>query len=116
MGRMTLLVELEINPGQDEAFDGVSRKLVAVSEQEAGTLRYDWFVSADGRRVHIVEEFVDPAAFGVHAQNIAALMPEMAAAVTFVRTSVLGDVSSDARERLEGPGTSFYSHLRGVRR
>jgi len=116
MGRMTLLVELEIKPGQDEAFDGVSQKLVAISEEEAGTTRYDWFVSADGRRVHIVEDFVDPAAFGVHAQNIAALMPEMTAAVTFVRTSVLGDVSSDARERLKGPITSFYSPLRGFSR
>jgi quinol monooxygenase YgiN len=116
MGRMTLLVELEIKPDQDEAFDQVSKRLVEISEQEVGTLRYDWFVSADDKSVQIIEEFVDPAAFGVHAQNIADLMPEMAAAVTFVRTSVLGDVSGEARERLEGPGTSFYSPSRGFRR
>jgi quinol monooxygenase YgiN len=116
MGRMTLLVELEIKPDQDEAFDQVSKRLVEISEQEVGTLRYDWFVSADGKDVQIVEEFVDPAAFGVHAQNIADLMPEMAAAVTFVRTSVLGDVSAEARERLEGPGAIFYSPLRGFSR
>ena len=116
MGRMTLLVELQIKPGQDEAFDQVSRKLVGISEEEVGTLRYDWFVSADGKSVQVIEEFADPAAFDLHARNIVDLMPEIAAAVTFVRTSVLGDVSAEAREHLEGPGTSFYSPSRGFSR
>ena len=116
MGRMTMLVELAIMPGQEEAFDKVSQKLVEISEQETGTVRYDWFVSADGSSVQIIEEFVDPAAFDIHAQNIADVMPELAAAATFVRTSVLGDVSAGAREALGGPDTSFYRPSRGFRR
>jgi quinol monooxygenase YgiN len=113
---MTLLVELTIKPSQDEAFDRVSQKLVEISEQETGTLRYDWFMSADGKSVQIIEEFADPAAVSVHAQNIADLMPEMAATATFARTSVLGDIDDEIRARVQGPDTSFYGDLRGFSR
>jgi len=48
--RIRLLVELEIQDGKFADFEGVAKQLVAVSEQEPGTLNFKFYLSGDRRR------------------------------------------------------------------
>jgi quinol monooxygenase YgiN len=49
---MTILVraEVRVRPGRREEFTSVARALERAAASEAGTLRYDWYRSADPRR------------------------------------------------------------------
>ena len=107
MARFVMLVELEVH--DPAAFRLVAEQLIAIAEEEPGTLRYEWFESADGRTVQIIEEFVDEAAFGVHGGNIGDLIADASGLFDFAGTKVLGAVSAERRETMSArPTTAFF--------
>jgi quinol monooxygenase YgiN len=114
MASLILLVELRVTDA--EAFRPAAQRLIAISEAEPGTLRYEWFSSDDGLDVRIIEEFADEAALDTHGANIAEAITGLLAAADLVRTGVLGEVSEQRRARMAGPGTGFLGYFAGFKR
>ena len=114
MAGVILLVELRVK--DLDAFAAASATLVEISQAEPGTLRYEWFASADGLEVRIIEEFADEAALAVHAEHIESTVPALLAAADIVRTGVLGEVSDERRERMASPATGFLGYYAGFKR
>ncbi len=47
-----LAVDFTINEGKLAAFESIAQEMVAGSGKEAGTLGYEWFLSADRNRLY----------------------------------------------------------------
>ena len=55
--RIRLTVDFEIHEGKFSEFEAVAKQMVAVSEQEPGTLAYHFVLSADRKRCRLVEGY-----------------------------------------------------------
>ena len=64
------IFELIVNNGHDAAVGTLMTEMVdATRAGEPGTLVYEWYLSEDGRRLHIYERYADAAATLVHLGN-----------------------------------------------
>ena len=98
---MTFL-ELSLKPGHEAKLAAlVSEMVAATSANEAGTLSYEWSLSADGATCHIFERYADSAAvlthLGAFGEKFAGRFLEL---LTPVRCSVYGSPSPEVKEGL----------------
>lgn len=94
MSEITLLVEIDVHEGKTDAFRVAVDELVdSVQANETGALRYDFYLSDDGRRDWNVEVFEDSDAVIAHMDNVRDILPRLLATATFTRIEVLGDIT-----------------------
>lgn len=109
---------VSVPPGNMEQFKQVVAGLVAASQQEPGTLEYEYAANADGSTVDIVERYVDSDAvvhhvvdnFGAHfsKQFLALVKPE--------RFVVYGTPSDQAKQVLAGFNPIYMTPFDGFTR
>ncbi len=92
------IVEAKIREGRREAFEAVMKDIVAATQEEPGTLNYQYFVSDDGD-VLVYERFKDAEAAHVHVTNWDAHAERWIAAAEPTRMVHLGNLPDDLRER-----------------
>lgn len=64
--------EVAIIPGKLDDFVSVARDLMAVMDQEPGTLSYEYRTNAEKSTCHIFERFRDSAGLVAHAEHFGA--------------------------------------------
>ena len=61
------MFELAVKPGRERDFRALMAEMAeATDANEPGTLDYEWFVSDDGRRLHLFERYADADAAMTH--------------------------------------------------
>jgi quinol monooxygenase YgiN len=64
------MLVLDLQPGREAEFRALMNDMVtATKNEEPGALDYEWSLSADGKRCHLFERYVDSAATMVHLGN-----------------------------------------------
>jgi len=64
------MFELTINDGRDSDFRALAAEMAAATERnEPGTLDYEWYVSDDGRQLHLFERYADADAAMIHMET-----------------------------------------------
>jgi quinol monooxygenase YgiN len=61
-----LKVNFEVSAEHLQEFMSIAQAMTAVSRSEPGTLGYEWFASADGKRFRLVETYADANAIEAH--------------------------------------------------
>lgn len=91
--RIRLLVELDIHEGKLAEFEAIARNMVAVSEQEPGTLAYHFLLSGDRKRCRLIEGYTGADAITAHFSGPAVqkFVPQMLQVSTPVRMEIYGD-------------------------
>jgi quinol monooxygenase YgiN len=91
-GRIRLLVDLDIHEGKLAEFEAIAQQMVAVSEQEPGTLAYHFVRSSDRTRCRLVEGYIDVAAITAHFDGpaVTQFVPELIQVATPVRMEIYG--------------------------
>lgn len=91
-GRIRLLVELEVHEGKQAEFEAIAQQMVAVSEQEPGTLAYHFVMSADRKHCRLVEGYADIASITAHFDGpaVTEFVPELVQVATPIRMEVYG--------------------------
>jgi quinol monooxygenase YgiN len=95
MNNLEVIARVKIRPGQIEGFKSQAAEILRVTrEQDAHTLRCDWFINDDGTECEVHELFPDEQGLIEHKMNT------MAATVVFFRdyafdhhSSIYGEVS-----------------------
>ena len=98
---MTLLVLCEfrvMRPDDEPAFVRIARALASAAATEAGTLRYQWFVTQRPGHYSIIEEYVDADAAATHNNNVHALLVEAFAVVELVSVAFFGELNQYLRD------------------
>ena len=116
MATTTLLVEFDIKAGRTDDFEAAAAALFARTQDEPDTLRYEYFINAEGTKNVNIEVFKDADAFVFHNRNVAALVPALFDAVAKVRIAVIGDVNEDLWSELADVETMHFERLGGITR
>jgi quinol monooxygenase YgiN len=116
MAQTTLLVEFDIKTGRTDDFKAAAKVLFARTQHEPGTLRYDYFMSDDGRSNVNIEVFADADAFVAHNRNVADLVPALFDAVDRVSIAVIGDTNDALWAELAEVESRHYDRLGGIER
>ena len=97
--RIRLLVDFDIHEGKIADFEAIAKKMVAVSEQEPGTLAYHFVLNADRTLCRLVEGYTDAAAITAHFNGPAVLefVPQLIQFCSPVRMEIYGDPGPQVR-------------------
>lgn len=64
------MFELGVKEGRDAELRALMAEMAAATERnEPGTLEYEWYLSDDGRRLHLWERYADAAAALAHTRT-----------------------------------------------
>ncbi|MEE9210593.1 MAG: antibiotic biosynthesis monooxygenase [Kiloniellales bacterium] len=112
------VLELAIKDGQLDAFKALAQEMSeATQADEPGASHYEWFISEDGKAVHIYERYADSAATMTHLGNFGAKFAErLLACVDPTRLTVYGDPSAEVRDALAGFGAAHMTQFAGFAR
>ena len=64
------LVESKIMTDDIQAFKAQAKKMKDATEDEIGTISYDFFIDEERREVFIVEKYADDKAFMAHMDHV----------------------------------------------
>jgi len=105
-----LVVEITIYGEKFDLFEGIAQEMVALSQNEPGTLRYDWYLSSDRRRCRLTETYADANALLTHFKGPAVqqLVPKLLENSRLERFEVYGDPGAEATEMLKGFGAEIF--------
>jgi quinol monooxygenase YgiN len=105
-----IIVDLTINEGKVDEFAGLAKAMIAGSRKEPGTLGYDWYLSADGKRCRLVETYADANAVLAHLTGpvLRELLPRLLGLANLSRCEVYGDPGPKATEMLTGFGAEIF--------
>jgi len=117
MGSIAWVIELDVKPGKLDDFTTLMSEMVDATKGEDGALGYEWFISDDGSKVHIIERYADPAATMVHLANFGkGFAKRFMDAVSIERWHVYGDATEDVHKAVEPMGATFLAPFGGFLR
>jgi quinol monooxygenase YgiN len=110
-------LQLSVREGRLAAARELMREMVASTEQEPGTVGYEWFLDADGKSCHIHERYTDSAAALVHIGNFGSKFADrFFACFEPTSLSVYGEASAEVRGALDGFGAAYLGRFGGFHR
>jgi quinol monooxygenase YgiN len=97
-------VDLTIDDGKLAAFEGIAQAMIAGSQEEAGILAYDWYLSGDQKRCRLIETYADASRVLAHLTGpvVKELVPQLLGASKIGGFEVYGDPGPEAAEVLAG--------------
>ena len=113
-----LTVNLTVDAAHLEAFKSIAETMTEISKAEPGTLGYEWFAHADGKRFRLVETYVNAAAVEAHFMGPAVQqwVPKLAAVCAVDGFEVYGDPGPKVTEMAAGFGAVSYKYWLGINR
>lgn len=116
--RIRLLVDINIHEGKFAEFQAIARKMVAVSEQEPGTLAFHFLLSADSKRCRLVEGYADAAAITAHfaGPSVQQLVPQVMQVATVTRMDIYGDPGAQVASMAAALGAEVFTAWEGFDR
>jgi len=118
MNTVRFVVDFNINPGKLDAFQDVAQSMIAAGQKEAGTLGYDWYLSADRSRCRLVETYSDQSAVLAHmtGPTVRDGVPKILALASVSGFEVYGDPGESAAKQLAGFGAEIFLFSQGMDR
>jgi quinol monooxygenase YgiN len=113
-----LTVNFVVGGEQLEEFKKIAQTMTAASRAEPGTLGYEWFASADGKRFRLVETYVDSSAVEAHFMGAAVQqwVPKLAAICKVDGFEIYGDPGPKVAEMAGGFGAVVFQYWLGINR
>ncbi len=111
-------VKLTINDDKLDEFEGVVKTMIALSQQEPGTLGYEFYLSKDGKQGRLLETYVDSDSALAHLTGpvLRELVPKLLEVSSVSDFEVYGDPGAESAELLAGFGAEIFEHWRGLSR
>lgn len=113
-----LTVNFSVSQENLDAFRAVAAEMTEGTNAEPGTLGYEWFVSADGKRFRLVETYADIAAIEAHFMGsvVQQLVPRLTALCTVDGFEFYGDPGPKVTAMAGAFSASFYKYWMGIGR
>jgi quinol monooxygenase YgiN len=113
-----LTVNFVVSREQLEEFTRIAQAMTAVAVAEPGTLGYEWFASADGKRFRLVETYVDASAIEAHFMGPAVQqwVPKLVPVCKVDGFEIYGDPGPKVAAMAGGLGAVIYRYWFGINR
>ncbi|MCL9998466.1 MAG: hypothetical protein NBV68_03720 [Erythrobacter sp.] len=115
-GEIYTIYHLTIDPAQFETFKELAAKIVDSSREEPDTLTYEWLVSADRTKVHILEHYRIPGLLPHVEQTFSPHAEKFLSLANIDKLFVYGDPTPDIREKLDSFGATYLAPFVGFTR
>ena len=114
MNQLQVTATLKIHEGKLEDFKKLAAQcVVAVKENEPGTLQYDWFFNPEETECVVREIYTDSNAVFAHLSNIGVLLGQITQ-VADMSLEVFGNPSEELRAATSGMNPKIYSFYQGL--
>ena len=116
--RVRLVANFEIHEGKFAEFEAIAKQMVAVSEQEPGTLTYHFLLSADRNSCRLVEGYKDAAAITAHFSGpvFQELLPRLVFVASPTRLEIYGDPGPQVATLTDAIGAYSFTAWEGFDR
>jgi quinol monooxygenase YgiN len=118
--RVSWVNELAVKAGKLQTFRELMEEMVSGARDQPGTIAYEWYISADGGTVHVVETYANSAAVVAHHVSEGFALKNWAGrfmdCVDVTRVTAYGDPNAAAREILDRLGATYHSAWGGFAR
>jgi len=113
-----LKVNFTVSGEQLAEFTRIAQAMTAVSAAEPGTLGYEWFASADGKRIRLVETYADASAIEAHFMGPAVQqwVPRIVPVCKVDGFEIYGDPGPKVAEMAGGLGAVVFHYWLGIDR
>jgi quinol monooxygenase YgiN len=113
-----LTVNFVVSREQLEEFTRIAQAMTAVAAAEPGTLGYEWFASADGKRFRLVETYADASAIEAHFMGPAVQqwVPKLVPVCKVDGFEIYGDPGPKVAAMAGGLGAVVYRYWFGINR
>jgi quinol monooxygenase YgiN len=113
-----LTVNMTVQEGQLDAFKSIAQTMTEGSKAEPGTLGYEWFAAADGKRFRLVETYADAAAVEAHFMGpvVRRWVPKLAAVCAVDGFEIYGEPGPKVAEMAGGLGAVVFPYWLGIGR
>jgi quinol monooxygenase YgiN len=119
-GHLEVIARMKIRPGQLEGFKAQAAELIRLTEEnDARTLRYDWFVNEDGVQCEVHEAYLGAEGLVEHNTHIMEARTALFRDYAFDhQMSAYGEVSQELRDlgQKHAGGFREFSFLQGLER
>lgn len=106
---------LDLNEGQDAAFEELMAEMVTATKMETGAKSYEWFRA--GNQVQILERYETNGDAGIHLGNFSTNFAERFTAILKpTALQVYGPAEGGVRDGLSGFGAVFQEQVGGFAR
>jgi len=111
-------LECDIKEGQLDNLKALITEMVAATQSnEPGALNYEFSISDDGQKLHLLERYADSDAALMHLSNFGAHFAGRFFATSDIkRFTVYGSPNEQARKALSQSGARFMAPLGGFSR
>ena len=106
------LVQSKITIDDIQAFKVQAKKMKDATENEIGTLSYDFFINEEKREVFIVEKYADDKAFMAHMEKFtqAEFIPKLLTMQELTSLEMLGPVTEEIDEFFSKGGWAYNAY------
>jgi quinol monooxygenase YgiN len=113
-----LTVNFVVSREQLEEFTRIAQAMTSVAASEPGTLGYEWFASADGKRFRLVETYVDASAIEAHFMGPAVQqwVPKLVPVCKVDGFEIYGDPGPKVAAMAGGLGAVVFPYWFGINR
>jgi quinol monooxygenase YgiN len=113
-----LKVNFEVSAERLQEFMSIAQAMTAVSRSEPGTLGYEWFASADGKRFRLVETYADANAIEAHFMGPAVQqwVPKIVPVSQVDGFEIYGDPGPKVAAMAGGLGATVFQYWFGLDR
>ena len=113
-----LTINMTVNKDQLEAFQGIAHSMTEACKSEPGTIGYEWFAAADGKRFRLVETYVDAQAVEAHFAGpvVQQLVPKLVATCAVDGFEFYGDPGPSVAATAVGMGAVIFQYWIGIDR
>jgi quinol monooxygenase YgiN len=113
-----LTVNFVVSREQLEEFTRIAQAMTAVAATEPGTLGYEWFASADGKRFRLVETYADASAIEAHFMGPAVQqwVPKIVPVCKVDGFEIYGDPGPKVAAMAGGLGAVVFRYWFGINR
>jgi len=116
MSNIIWTVEGTIKEGQTDDLIALMNEMLALVEQETGTLNYQWTLCEDQRNLHVYERYADENATFIHLGTWAKFSDRFVNIVDITCFTIFTDVSPKLREAAAGLNPVYMKPVGGFGR
>lgn len=113
-----LTVNFTVNEGQANEFNNIATAMTEVTKAEPGTIGYEWFAQADGKRFTLLETYVDASAIEAHFMGPAVQqwVPKLTTTCSVDGFFIYGDPGPTVAAMAGGLGAVIIPYWMGIDR
>jgi quinol monooxygenase YgiN len=111
-------LDFNIHEGKLASFEQTAKAMIAGTQNEPGTLAFEWYLSEDHKSCRLLETYANADAMQSHVKStvVRELLPKLLESASLAAFEVYGEPGPEGRRLLARSGPAIYEFHQGLGR